>query len=90
MLVKVHHLILTIAIARTIFLVLGEGLRYGINGSFGSPEKKVRINSSKANTKICLSLHYNGDNSNLFVNGKGNTLSLKLTIKMITFQLSFV
>ena len=41
------------------FLVLGEGPTYGINGSFGSPEKKFSINFSKENIKFCLSLHYN-------------------------------
>ena len=51
-------------------LVLGEGDTFGINGSFGAPEKKFSINFSKANTKFCLSLHYNADNSYLFVNGK--------------------
>ena len=57
-------------IARVIFLVEGEGPTIRINGSFGSPEKKFSINFSKANTKFCLSLHYNADNSYLFVNGK--------------------
>ena len=52
------------------FLVLGEGPTYGINGSFGSPEKKFNINFTKANTKFCLSLHYNADNNYLFFNGK--------------------
>ena len=33
-------------------------------------KKKFSINFTKANTKFCLSLHYNGDNSYLFVNGK--------------------
>ena len=51
---------------RNKFLLLGEGTTFGINGSFGSPEKKF----SKANTKLCLSLHYNADNSYLFFNGK--------------------
>ena len=51
-------------------LVLGEGPYFGINGSFGSPEKKFSINFSKSNTKSYLSLHYNADNSYLFVNGK--------------------
>ena len=32
--------------------------------------KKYDINFSKAKTKFCLSLHYNSDNSYLFVNGK--------------------
>ena len=50
------------------FLVLGECPAYGFNGSFGSPEKKLCINFSKANTKFFLSLHYNGDNIYLFFN----------------------
>ena len=32
-------------------------------------EKLYSINFTKTNTKFCLSLHYNGTNSNLFVNG---------------------
>ena len=52
------------------FLILGEGDTFGINGSFGAQDKKFSINFSKAKTKFCLSLHYNGDNSYLFVNGK--------------------
>ena len=50
--------------------MLGEGSTYDINESFGAPEKKFGINFSKENTKLCLSLHYNSDNSYLFVNGK--------------------
>ena len=50
--------------------MLGEGPAFGINGSFGLPEIKFSINFSKANTKLCLSLHYNANNSYLFVNGK--------------------
>ena len=52
------------------FLVLGKELKYGINGSFGSLEKKFRANFSKAKTKLCQSLDYNQDNSCLFVGGK--------------------
>ena len=55
---------------KNIFLILGEGPTYGINGSFGSPEKKFSFNFSKSNRKFCLSLHYNADNSYFFVNGK--------------------
>ena len=33
-------------------------------------KKKFSINFTKSNTKFCLSLHYNADNSYLFVNGK--------------------
>ena len=43
--------------------MLGECLTFGINGSFGLPGKKLRINFSKASTKLCFSLHYNVDNS---------------------------
>ena len=32
--------------------------------------KKFSINFTKANTKLCLSLYYNAENSFLFVNGK--------------------
>ena len=52
------------------FLILGKGPTFGINGSFESKEKKFSINFSKANRKFYLSLHYNGVNSYLFVNGK--------------------
>ena len=51
-------------------------------------QKKININFSKANIEICLSLHYNIDNSYLFVNEKIST-NLKLVIK-ITFHLNFV
>ena len=34
-----------------------------------SAEKLCSINFTKKNTKFCLSLHYNGANSYLFVNG---------------------
>ena len=51
-------------------LVLGQSLTFAINGSLGSPNKIVSINFSKANIKFCLSLHYNANNSYLFVNEK--------------------
>ena len=47
------------------FLVLGEG-----EVSFSVSEKKFSINFSKTKKKLYLSLHYNGDNSYLFLNGK--------------------
>ena len=37
--------------------------------SFGSPEKRLSTNFSKANTKFC-NLHHNRDHICLFVNGK--------------------
>ena len=54
------------------FLVLGEGPTFRINGSFGSPEKNVSINFSKANINFFLSSHYNAHNSYLFAN-RSNT-----------------
>ena len=52
------------------FLVLGEGNTFDINENLGAPEKKFSINFRKANTKFCLSLHYNANGSYFFVNGK--------------------
>ena len=52
-------------------------------------KKMFIIDFSKAQTRFCLSLHNNYNNSYLFVNGK-KSLSLKLIIKMLIFQLSFV
>ena len=52
-------------------------------------QKKCSINFAKANTKFYMSLHYNDDNSYLFVNGKESS-NLKLKIKMLPFQLNFV
>ena len=48
----------------------GEEPTYDNNGSFSSTDNKFGINFSKAKTKFCLSIHYNGDNVYLFVNGK--------------------
>ena len=56
--------------SRNNILVLGKGPTNDINDSVGAAEKNFRIDFGKANTKFCLSLHYNGDNSDLFVNGK--------------------
>ena len=43
---------------------------------------------SKARTKFCLTLHYNRDNSYLFVNGK-KSLCLKLIMEMPIFIFNF-
>ena len=45
-------------------LVLGKQFIQGINGA-----TIYSINFTKTKVKFCLSLHYNGDNSYLFVNG---------------------
>ena len=68
-------------------LILGEDPTFGINEGFGSPEKNFSINFSKAITKFCLSLHYNGNNNYLIVK---KSVSLKLIIERSAFQLSFV
>ena len=50
--------------------MLGKRDNFGINRSFGPPQKKISINFSKAKTKLCLSLLYNHDNTHLFVKRK--------------------
>ena len=45
------------------FLILGKSPTFGINESFGAPEKTFDVNFNKAKPKFCLSLHYNGRNS---------------------------
>ena len=70
------------------FLILGEGLTYGINGSFGSPEKKFSINFTIGNTKFCLSLQYNVDNNYSFVNGK-EVFKFKADDKNVNFLTQF-
>ena len=49
-------------------LILGEGPTQGLEHTL-SAEKLYSINFTKKNTKFCLSFHYNGANSYLFVNG---------------------
>ena len=51
-------------------LVLGKALVRGINGTTIYAETMYSTNFTVNNKKFCLSLHYNGDNSYLFVNGK--------------------
>ena len=50
-------------------LILGKGPTQGLGEHSLSAEKMYSINFTKVNTKFCLSLHYNGANSYLFVNG---------------------
>ena len=70
------------------FLVLSEGWTSSINGSFDSLGKKFSINFSKANSKFCLSLHYNGDNNYMLVNGK-EIFKLKADNRNINFPAQF-
>ena len=51
-------------------LILGHGLTQKVNNTSIYAEKMCSPNFSAENKIFCLSLHYNGDNSYLFVNGK--------------------
>ena len=55
---------------KKIFLLRGKRDTFRIRGSFDVPEKKFSINFKKVRKQFCLSLHYNGDISYLFDNGK--------------------
>ena len=50
--------------------VLGKDFVQGINNTTNYAEKIYKTNFTEQSKKFVLSLHYNGDNSYLFVNGK--------------------
>ena len=50
-------------------LILGKGPTQGLEHTL-TAEKMYSINFTVTRKKFCLSLHYNGANSYLFVNGK--------------------
>ena len=50
-------------------LILGKDSTQGLGEYSLSGEKMYSINFTKVCTKFCLSLHYNGANSYLFLNG---------------------
>ena len=50
-------------------LILGIGRKQGLGEFSLSVEKMYSIDFTKINKRFCLSLHYNGANSYLFVNG---------------------
>ena len=50
-------------------LILGEGPTQGLDNTTLTAEKKYSVNFTEHNKMIFLSLHYNGANSYLFVNG---------------------
>ena len=50
-------------------LILGEGPTQGLGENSLTAEKIYSINFTVTKNKFCLSLHYNGANSYLFVNG---------------------
>ena len=49
---------------------MGDAFVQGINNTTLYAEKMYSQNFTQPSTKFVLSLHYNGDNSYLFVNGK--------------------
>ena len=49
-------------------LILGKGLTQGSDDTTLTAEAQYSVNLSGSNRKFCLSLHYNGSNSFLFVN----------------------
>ena len=49
-------------------LILGKGQTQGLDDTMLTAEAQYSINFSRSNKKFCLSLHYNGSNSFLFVN----------------------
>ena len=55
-------------ITRKKILILGKDPTQGLEHTL-TAEKLYSINFTKQNTKFCLSLHYNGANIYLFVNG---------------------
>ena len=67
-------------------LILGKGPAQGLGEHSLTAEKMYSINftkNQKYNTKSCLSLHYNGSNRYLFVNGT-EILNLKQkTLKLL-------
>ena len=50
-------------------LILGKGPTQGLGEHSLNAEKMYSINFSATARRFCLSLHYNGGNSYLFVNG---------------------
>ena len=49
-------------------LIIGEGQTQGLDDTTGTAEAEYSINFTEQGKKFCLSLHYNGSNSYLFVN----------------------
>ena len=68
--------------------MLSEEPTHNINGSVDTAEKKFSTNFSNAKTKFCLSLHYNGNNSYLFVNRK-EIYKFKADNKNVNFPTQF-
>ena len=63
-----HHLTLTIV---RVTLMCNRKVQLSqLMENLVCQRKKFIINFSKTNTKVCLTLHYNADNSYLFPNGR--------------------
>ena len=52
-------------------LILGKGPVYGLDDATLTAEKEYSINFTVQKKRFCLSLHYNGVNSYIFVNHVG-------------------
>ena len=50
-------------------LILGKGPTDELDDTTLTAEKEYSINFTEHNKKFCLSLHYNGANTYIFVNG---------------------
>ena len=68
-------------------LVLGRGLIQKVDDTTIYAEKMYLPNFTIANKTFCLSLHYNGDNSYLLVNGK-EVIKFKVKNQNISGKLS--
>ena len=69
-------------------LILGHGLTQKVNNITIYAEKMYSPNFSTENKTFCLCLHYNGDNSDLFVNGKEVTKLKAINLKNKVNQLA--
>ena len=67
--------------------LMGDGLTQGINDTTLYAEKKYFRNFAEPNIKCELSLHYNGDDSYLFVNGRQELKFKAKTDKLVKEKL---
>ena len=68
---KLNHLLFMddLKLFQKYILILSEGLTQGLDGTTLTAGKMYSVNLTAINTRFCLSLHYNGATSYLFVNG---------------------
>ena len=67
-------------------LILGKGPTQGLEHTL-SAEKMYSINFTEKNKKFCLSLHYNKENSYLFVNGTEIIKFKSKDVEVLPYQL---